>query len=367
MKTPLPVSEQAQKNDLIEHVNDDHQDEMGYVLQAFAGIDSTASLALSDVFQEGVDFAFTTTQYPSPQTVFVAFTSKGDTHNKVRFLVMDAMLKLGKGKNLRLKRYFRVQNITHHTDNMLRLTLHSPMLLPPPQAAYACSVALHKQTHFPTENALLTAIKKKLTPPLERSWLWLMKRLPQRFSEHLAPPKTPIRTYTYRHIDSDAQCIWLDVFLHGDTPANRWTHSLNVGDVIHTIGERGEKLQYLQQGKALLCADETALPALAGILQHWQNPEPPVVAIEVGNQSEHQYLCDVTLPENTTFVWLDRGQDAHGEAIMDYLQQHVTRIDCAWGALEYHGAKTVRHYVRQQYDLTAKAAKVAAYWRQEIV
>lgn len=45
--------------------------------------------------------------------------------------------------------------------------------------------------------------------------------------------------------------------------------------------------------QALLIADETAQPALAAILQGWQNSLPPIVIIVTEQHSEQDYICPI--------------------------------------------------------------------------
>lgn len=361
-KTPLPDNLQSEKHDIIEHINDDHQSEMGYILQAFSPYQKVHAQTVVEVYVEGIEFQVIKTPNAAPENCFIPFASKDETAVQIRFLAMQAMLKLGKGKKLRQKRYFRVEKITNPTPNFLRLTLFCPTPLPLPQAAYACSFAMKKAKKLPNPNALKAKLSAKIAPLSQRLILWSMKHLPKRVSEKLSTPKIPARAYTYRTIDSDARCINVDVFLHGDTLANRWAMGLNIGDVVHSIGERGEHFDYLASGKALLCADETALPVLTGILLFWQNPIAPTVVIEVGDKAEQSYFDDIALPKNTQIIWLTRTDKAHGSEIMDYLQRQKPPVEVAWGALENHGAKTIRKYLRKHYGLSSKDVKIGGYW-----
>lgn len=364
-KTPLSSNQQSKKREIIDHINDDHQSEMAYVLQAFSSYSKVHSLTLIEVYVEGIEFQVIKMPDSLPENCFIPFSNKDETVAQIRFLAMEAMLKLGKGKKLRYKRYFRVEKISNPTPNFLRLTLFCPTPLPRPQAAYACSFALAKVKKLPNPNALKTKLSAKISPLSQRLMLWGIKYLPKHLTEKFSSPKTPARAYTYRIIDSDVQCIDVDVYLHGDTPANRWAMGLNIGDVVYSIGERGESFDYLSSGKTLLCADETALPALTGILRFWQNSVAPTVVIEIGDAEEQSYFDDMTLPQNTQIIWLLRTDKFYGGEILDYLKQQNPPVDVAWGALENHGAKAIRKYLRKDYGLSSKDVKIGGYWTHD--
>jgi len=92
-----------------------------------------------------------------------------------------------------------------------------------------------------------------------------------------AARRPPRRTYTIRHLRADDLEVDIDFVLHGATgPASRWALSTTIGDRLqivapdrHFAGDPGgyewRPPKHLKQ--LLLLADETALPAVAGILE----------------------------------------------------------------------------------------------------
>lgn len=57
-----------------------------------------------------------------------------------------------------------------------------------------------------------------------------------------------------------------------------------------------DKHPHLINGQALLIADETAYSALAGIIENWNNPLPPVIIFISTKQDEQHYFAEKTLP-----------------------------------------------------------------------
>lgn len=98
--------------------------------------------------------------------------------------------------------------------------------------------------------------------------------------------RAPMRTYTIRHLRAEQQEVDVDFVLHGETgPASRWALHAAPGDRVQMAAPNA-----LYQGaptgcewnppadleRLLLIADETALPAVAGILDELARlPKPP--------------------------------------------------------------------------------------------
>lgn len=342
-QTPLQGKAAIAKLETIEHVNEDHRYEMMLVVKAFTQLGEVVDAELQDVFEEGVTMNAFPTEHAEPIPVFVPFTVEGETHVKVRTLAGDAMNKLQIRSDRNRQRYFEVINIRHHTANMLRLTLRCEDQLPAPQGGYVCSFLL---SHFDSLADAQQAFPRGLTDDAVS------------------------RAYTYRRINTQDNTIDVDIFMHGEegeSPANTWAKSLKPGHFVRTIGERPERFEHVHAGKALICADETSLPAIAGLLGFWGNPEPPIVVVEVGHQAEFAYLDDCEKPTGTEVIFRVRNHTAEvtqGEAINAYLEQYKPPVEVAWGALGSKGARHVRNFIREQYQLTSKQVRVSAYWKQ---
>lgn len=360
-RTPLSGKSAEEKANIIEHVNEDHLTEVMYVVKAFTPYKNPHQAIVTDMFAEGVLLSITPEKNASAEDVFVKYTMKGEAHEQIRYLVFDATRKLKVKTDAEKVRYFWVRDKQLFTKHMLRLTLECNEDLPPPQAAFACSFAMKKLKRMPNTEGFMARVNKSIM----LLFFLVLKRLPQKWRKSvMSSKKNQYRAYTYRRILTESNCIHVDIYLHGDTPANVWAKDLNEGDVVVSVGERDEDFSHLHEGKALLCADETALPAVAGLLSFWQNPEPPLVLLEVGDDAEFSYFDDIdNLPEHTEIRWLRR-TDTHGEAILSELERIALNIDTAWGALENNAARSIRNHVRKTFNIPTKRAKITPYWRK---
>lgn len=98
--------------------------------------------------------------------------------------------------------------------------------------------------------------------------------------------RPPMRTYTIRAFTAAPAVLDVDFVLHGDAgPASRWAEHAQPGDTLQIVapnaafdGEPGgyEWKPPAELEQVLLIADETALPAAAGILEELAaRPTPP--------------------------------------------------------------------------------------------
>jgi NADPH-dependent ferric siderophore reductase len=106
--------------------------------------------------------------------------------------------------------------------------------------------------------------------------------------------RSPMRTYTIRHLRAEAAEVDVDFVLHGETgPATRWALHAKPGDSVQIAapnaafaGNPGGYEWSPPQGvgRVLLIGDETALPAVAGIfdeLSALDNPPQTEAFLEV--------------------------------------------------------------------------------------
>ena len=138
----------------------------------------------------------------------------------------------------------------------------------------------------------------------------------------------PMRSYTIRNLRVDAGELDIDFVLHGVTgPATRWASQARAGDRLQIAAPNGAYTDdpggyewQPPQGmrKVLLIGDETALPAIAGILEELAlYPDTPQVQafIEVPEEADCQPLhCG----PNTKVHWLPRASlgKQHGDGML---------------------------------------------------
>lgn len=133
--------------------------------------------------------------------------------------------------------------------------------------------------------------------------------------------RSPMRTYTIRALRPEAGEVDVDFVLHGETgPASTWALNAGVGDAVQIVapdasypGEGGgfEWKPPVGLKRLLLMADETGLPAAAGILEQLvELAEPPQTQVFLEMPTD----CDrIPLPDwpGLTVEWLPRDGGDH--------------------------------------------------------
>ena len=157
--------------------------------------------------------------------------------------------------------------------------------------------------------------------PKQGDWRAALRDLP--------PEQVPfMRSYTIRNLRAESGELDIDFVLHGDTgPASRWATQARPGDRLQInaanaafADDPGGYEWQPPQGmrKVLLIGDETALPAIAGILEELaHHPDTPQVQvfIEVPEESDCQNLV---CGPNTKIHWLPRASlgKQHGDGMI---------------------------------------------------
>ncbi len=153
--------------------------------------------------------------------------------------------------------------------------------------------------------------------------------------------RNPIRTYTLRHCDPAARELVVDFVAHGDSgPATRWVSGAAVGDEVLVLAPDATSTAVAggyawQPGRAstlLVAGDETAVPAIASILESLPDDASGVAFLEVPTDLDAQR---VPAPAAVEVRWLSRrsqGEERHG-ALLD---REVRR----WAARHLAGART---------------------------
>lgn len=115
------------------------------------------------------------------------------------------------------------------------------------------------------------------------------------------------RRYTIRHARPDSGELDLDVVLHGEGPGARWGAEARPGDEVEFQGPRG-KLELRPAPWHLLVGDESALPAIATIVEALPGNETTVAFVEVQDAAEELPIPDADVR------WVHRGDTSPGGA-----------------------------------------------------
>lgn len=368
---------------VIAHINEEHYDELLGFLTAFTALTSEelsdVSVQLSDIYAEAIALQIQDKHVKKPttqardQTFFIPFTAPitqySDLNTQYILLKQKADKKLGK-KTIKLtNQTFVVQDSYKISQNMLRLEL----------------------------TGLANESNKNAIPVDEAGYAYLFDLVHNASaSQHADDTASPARAHCYYTLRkawqaSDGVRTWVDVFLHGDTPGGNWASSLQAGDTIISKREFPEKVAHLQNGQALLIADETSIPTVARLLELWDNPTPPLVLCVTQDAADQAYFDEVKISadkmnadktsENSeyqidtpfTVLPLVTGKVNSGKALAaliddtlgKYLTTQPLKIEKVWGALEAGTAKALRGLIQQRLGLERADSVIKVYWRHD--
>lgn len=358
------VIDQEHKIDIIEHVNNDHVNELREIVSAHSSYKEVISIKLDDLFEEGCLLSIEVTQ-GNFKELFVPFTIKGDLEEKVLYLAYKSMIDNGKNINSSKKQYFTLCEKFFVTKNILRLVIKSDSPIPTENAGFSYLFSLKKLQKIGSTNNKTQASKMSVySKVISKFFLFVLKILStkQRTSIMQAMNKNN-RYYTVRKAweENANYFAFVDVYIHGDTQGSNWARSLEQGDIIGTLNEYKEKTQHLKDGKALLIADETALPALASILEAWENSVCPSVIVITNCKEEQTYLKDIA-GSLEDVSYLDNSANLYSD-IVDVVNSKKN-IGAVWGALEKDTAKQLRKYFRNVLKINSKQTRLIGYWKK---
>lgn len=297
--------------DIIEHVNDDHAPEMLRCVQVFSPLAEARTAVLKDLYENGmgveVDGAEVWVQFvPTPDDAPAA------PGLRLRQTVAEATRRLG------LERPERVINWTlqrsERVGPMLRLHLASDEAPNDWRPSFACRWDIAGEEHG--------------------------------------------RYYTIRSVSEGGASV--DVYVH-DGAGARWAEGLQAGATVVSRGEYREKFPDFSVGASALLGDETALPTIAALLEHW-TAQAPHVLLEVDDAAAAgRYFSGV--PHTSRLQLLPKGETPleHAEAALLSLLENAD-LRAVWGAGEAKAATRLRRRLR--VDHLELKSRVVGYWRQ---
>jgi NADPH-dependent ferric siderophore reductase len=164
-----------------------------------------------------------------------------------------------------------------------------------------------------------------------------------------------MRSFTVRSLADGV--LTVDFVLHGDNgPASRWAASAQVGDVIGRFGPSPEYARPLGSADLLLFAgDETALPAIASLLELLPGEQRFLAFVEVADLAEEQDVPGVR--------WVHRSA---GEDLVPVVSAvEVPSSVWVWLGGEASAVRALRrHFVG--LGVSKKDIEFAGYWRRAL-
>lgn len=180
---------------------------------------------------------------------------------------------------------------------------------------------------------------------------------------HLRPL---MRKYTVRSLDLAAGTLEIDFVLHDDAgPGSAFAERATVGDRVGVVGPGGGGLAAADW--YLFAGDETALPAIARMLEHLPADACGKVFLEVADAAEVQPL---SAPPPVAIEWLFRDGRAAGsttllvDAIRGTLFPEEGKKVYLWAGCEFEAFRAIRAFARQKKRLPNSEHLVVSYWRR---
>ncbi|MBO1418178.1 siderophore-interacting protein, partial [Streptomyces sp. FH025] len=197
------------------------------------------------------------------------------------------------------------------------------------------------------------------------------------YQAYLAIPEAErplLRSFTLRRREPGTRRIEIDFVLHGDTgPASAWALRAAPGQRLGMVGpselyalpvlvpEAGEIFDWV-----LLAGDETALPAIATLLEALPEGERAFVWIEVADRAERQELESRA---DLEVEWLYRDGATPGTVLAEALGEWCVLPagePLVWLAGEAAAVRAVRRSLVEEHGVPKENIDFTGYWRHRL-
>lgn len=175
-------------------------------------------------------------------------------------------------------------------------------------------------------------------------------------------PRPIMRTYTPRRFDPQTNTLDVEFALHGDGPAANWASRAQPGDQIAIAGPGGRFQLDPTARRWWIAGDESAVPAIATLLEALPARSQAQVHIEVADAND-----ELPLPggEHISVTWHHRSHsDGFGDDLLIAARQaDVTDGDRVWVACEASAMRGIRRHFLDERHHSPKELTTRGYWR----
>ena len=174
--------------------------------------------------------------------------------------------------------------------------------------------------------------------------------------------RPPIRTFTPRSFDAERNELTLDVVLHETGAATDWVRRAVPGDEVAVSGPgRSDDLDP-DARTHLLVGDESAMPAIAQLLEWIPDDRTIDVHIEI-----HAPDARTELPDhpNATVTWHEAVDGAEpGDSMTDALMAVTELADAVWAAGEAAAVQRIRKHLFDERGRDRSGVTARGYWKK---
>ena len=174
-------------------------------------------------------------------------------------------------------------------------------------------------------------------------------------------PRPTIRTYTVRRFDATAGELDVDFVLHeGHGPAAAWARDARPGAWVGVSEPGGRYVVDSDADFHLVIGDESALPAVATVLDALPAGVPALAYLEVADAAEEQ-----DLPGGAAVHWVHRGSRPAGAPLVDAVRaaELPGARGQAWLSGESACVRDLRRHLLDDRKLDRRAVYATGYWR----
>ncbi len=181
------------------------------------------------------------------------------------------------------------------------------------------------------------------------------------------PARRPsFRKYTVRSLDVAAGSLDIDFVLHADAgPGSALAETAQIGAEIGVVGPGGGGL--VDADWYLFVGDETALPAIARMLEHLPPQARGKAFIEVAGKNEVQQF-KLQADIEVTWLYRDGANPGTTSLLIDTVRSSVLPDDGSsvyvWAGCEFATFRQIRSHCRGELGLKKEQHLVVSYWNR---
>lgn len=168
-----------------------------------------------------------------------------------------------------------------------------------------------------------------------------------------------VRYYTIKSVDPEQQTVDIDIVKHAGGLFAEWAERAGSGQKVGLLGPGGGEMPPAH-ARVLICGDQTALPAIARMLEHLPENVSGHVIAEAANEGElAAYLPDT--PLDVRALPVSRFRSSLRGAASSLVAGE--RPDFAWFAGEHGTAQEMRRFFKKDLHLPKGSQFAITFWR----